>query len=123
MSSHRVDRARARAAFERAEAGTEEVFGDFFLARLLGLEISYPGEACEVAFTVEEFMFNPRGTLHGGVMATALDLAVEQIQQIQRKARVHGNSTRPRWPMIILNSPKEKTYDSKCYSCSWCAPA
>ena len=31
---------------------------------------------------------------------------MEQIQQIQQDARVHGDSARPRWPMIVLNSPK-----------------
>src|ERR1700716_709070 len=39
-------------------------------------------------------------------MAATLDTAVEQIKQIQQDARVHGNSSRPRWPMIVLNSPK-----------------
>ena len=39
-------------------------------------------------------------------MAAALDTAVEQIKQIQHDARVRGIVTRPRWPMIILNSPK-----------------
>ena len=39
-------------------------------------------------------------------MATALDTAVEQIQAFQRDAREHGNLTRPRWPVIVLNSPK-----------------
>jgi xylulose-5-phosphate/fructose-6-phosphate phosphoketolase len=39
-------------------------------------------------------------------MATALDAAVEQIKQIQQDARVHGNLSRPRWPMIVLQSPK-----------------
>ena len=39
-------------------------------------------------------------------MATTLDTAVEQIKQIQQDARVHGNLTRPRWPMIVLKSPK-----------------
>ena len=39
-------------------------------------------------------------------MAATLDMAVEQIQQIQQDARVHANLTRPRWPMIVLNSPK-----------------
>src|SRR5487761_2309466 len=39
-------------------------------------------------------------------MATALDTAVEQIRTIQEKARVLGNVDRPRWPMIVLNSPK-----------------
>jgi xylulose-5-phosphate/fructose-6-phosphate phosphoketolase len=31
---------------------------------------------------------------------------VEQIKKIQQEARVHGNLARPRWPMIVLNSPK-----------------
>src|SRR5664279_3740806 len=39
-------------------------------------------------------------------MAATLDIAVEQIKTIQQDARVHGNLTRPLWPMIILNSPK-----------------
>ncbi|MCX5745333.1 MAG: phosphoketolase family protein [Proteobacteria bacterium] len=39
-------------------------------------------------------------------MAATLDTVVEQIKQIQADARVHGNRTRPRWPMIVLASPK-----------------
>ena len=39
-------------------------------------------------------------------MAATLDTAVEQIKKIQQDARVHGNLARPRWPMIVLNSPK-----------------
>lgn len=39
-------------------------------------------------------------------MATTLDAAVEEIRKIQQDARLHGNRTRPRWPMIVLNSPK-----------------
>jgi xylulose-5-phosphate/fructose-6-phosphate phosphoketolase len=39
-------------------------------------------------------------------MAATLDLAVEQIKNIQHNARVGGDLTRPRWPMIVLNSPK-----------------
>jgi xylulose-5-phosphate/fructose-6-phosphate phosphoketolase len=38
-------------------------------------------------------------------MAAALDQAVESIQRIQREAR-HGKLERPRWPMIVLRSPK-----------------
>jgi acyl-coenzyme A thioesterase PaaI-like protein len=74
-----IDQDKARAAFERAAAGTQEAFGDFFLARLLGLEISYPGEACEVAFEAADFMFNPQGSLHGGILATALDIAMGHL--------------------------------------------
>ena len=39
-------------------------------------------------------------------MATALDTAIEQIRAFQRDAREHGNLDRPRWPMIVLRSPK-----------------
>jgi xylulose-5-phosphate/fructose-6-phosphate phosphoketolase len=39
-------------------------------------------------------------------MASALDLAVQKIKTIQREARQHGQRERPRWPMIVLRSPK-----------------
>ena len=39
-------------------------------------------------------------------MATALDEAVEKIREIQKTARVRGRAVRPRWPMIVLDSPK-----------------
>jgi xylulose-5-phosphate/fructose-6-phosphate phosphoketolase len=39
-------------------------------------------------------------------MAATLDTAIEQIRQIQTDARVHGKLERPRWPMIVLASPK-----------------
>jgi len=40
------------------------------------------------------------------LMAAALDLAIESIQQMQSDARNQQNRTRPRWPMIVLRSPK-----------------
>ncbi|MEO6004679.1 MAG: phosphoketolase family protein [Opitutus sp.] len=39
-------------------------------------------------------------------MAAALDAVVTDIQRIQHEARILGNGTRPRWPMLVLNSPK-----------------
>ena len=39
-------------------------------------------------------------------MAAALEEVVTTIQQIQYKARENGDLTRPRWPMIVLKSPK-----------------
>src|SRR5450756_522446 len=39
-------------------------------------------------------------------MATTLDLVAEKIRAIQRDARINGNTQRPRWPMIVLASPK-----------------
>ncbi len=45
------------------------------------------------------------GTMHQ-LMAATLDTVVAEIQSIQQDARTHGFSERPRWPMIILRSPK-----------------
>jgi xylulose-5-phosphate/fructose-6-phosphate phosphoketolase len=40
------------------------------------------------------------------LMAAQLDLAIEQIRNIRSNARRNGDTTRPRWPMIVLRSPK-----------------
>ena len=40
------------------------------------------------------------------LMAATLDTIVADIQHIQRDARKNGFKQRPRWPMIILRSPK-----------------
>ena len=39
-------------------------------------------------------------------MAAALDNALDRIAKIQADARERGTVVRPRWPVIILNSPK-----------------
>lgn len=39
-------------------------------------------------------------------MATTLDRAVDRILQIQEAARERGVTDRPRWPLIVLESPK-----------------
>ena len=44
-------------------------------------------------------------TMHQ-LMASALDTAVREIRQAQSHARISGELTRPRWPMIVLKSPK-----------------
>jgi xylulose-5-phosphate/fructose-6-phosphate phosphoketolase len=40
------------------------------------------------------------------LMAAALDTVIADIKRIQNDARTLGFKTRPRWPMIILRSPK-----------------
>ena len=40
------------------------------------------------------------------LMAVALEETIEQIRHIQNHAREHNDTTRPRWPMIVLKSPK-----------------
>jgi xylulose-5-phosphate/fructose-6-phosphate phosphoketolase len=54
--------------------------------------------------TFVEYLADP-AEMHAA-MATALDVVVADIKRIQHEARVLGNGTRPRWPMIVLNSPK-----------------
>ncbi len=45
------------------------------------------------------------GAMHVA-MAAALDVAIDHIQSVQREARAKGSAERPRWPMIVLASPK-----------------
>ncbi len=45
-------------------------------------------------------------TLMHAAMAATLDLAIEEIRSIQTNARSYSDPARPRWPMIVLISPK-----------------
>ena len=40
------------------------------------------------------------------MMAMALDRVISDIKTIQENARLHGETHRPKWPMIILRTPK-----------------
>jgi xylulose-5-phosphate/fructose-6-phosphate phosphoketolase len=57
------------------------------------------------------------------LMAAALDQAVSDIQRVQHDARRNGRLERPRWPMIVLRSPKgwtcPKEIDGKRAEDSW----
>jgi len=56
-------------------------------------------------------------------MAGTLDAIVERIRAIQRAARAGANVERPRWPMLVLKSPKgwtgPKVVDGKKTEGSW----
>ena len=39
-------------------------------------------------------------------LAATIDETLERIREIQRLARVNGDESRPRWPMIVLRTPK-----------------
>jgi xylulose-5-phosphate/fructose-6-phosphate phosphoketolase len=41
-----------------------------------------------------------------GLMAATLDGVLDEIAEIQRRAREDDDLTRPRWPMIVLETPK-----------------
>ena len=40
------------------------------------------------------------------LMAATMEKVISEIHKIQSHARVRNDTTRPRWPMIVLNSPK-----------------
>jgi uncharacterized protein (TIGR00369 family) len=69
----------ARLMGERAVGDGRQMFGSFFLSRLLGFEVSYTDETCIVAFDVMPGLFNPQGTLHGGILATAMDISMGHL--------------------------------------------
>jgi len=56
-------------------------------------------------------------------MAAVLDTMLERIAAIQKSAREEGNTERPRWPMLILRTPKgwtgPKFVDGKPVEGTW----
>jgi xylulose-5-phosphate/fructose-6-phosphate phosphoketolase len=56
-------------------------------------------------------------------MAAALNAAITGIKAIRHEARVNGTLTRPRWPMIVLKTPKgwtgPKEVDGRITEGSW----
>ena len=76
-----ADEATPRAVFEVAMSEHSQELGDFFLAKLLGFEVSYTDDSCVVDFTAHEYLQNPRGLLHGGVLATAMDISMGHLVQ------------------------------------------
>lgn len=87
MSGKRIDEASARAWFEDALEGHAQDFETFFLARMLGLSFEYlpdaacdaDKEVCRLTFPVTDMLRNPQGSLHGGVMATAMDISMGHL--------------------------------------------
>jgi len=56
-------------------------FGSFFLSRFLQLEISYdePEQTCTVVLPYGPHLCNPQGSVHGGVITTALDISMGHL--------------------------------------------
>jgi uncharacterized protein (TIGR00369 family) len=69
----------SREMADRAASGGKHEFGSFFLSRLLGFEIDYSDDRCRVRFEATPQLTNPMGTLHGGVIATALDVSMGHL--------------------------------------------
>lgn len=69
-----------RRAQEAADSTVQE-FGDFFLSRFLGLEISYDDDAqsCTVVLPYAGHLGNPQGSVHGGIVTAAMDISMGHL--------------------------------------------
>ena len=84
---------------------------------LNGYKISNPTVFARISEQEREWFFKGCGykpyvvkgddpmTMHK-LMAETVDKCIEDIKEIQRKAREEGETRRPFWPMIILETPK-----------------
>ena len=79
MTKKTISEKTAREAFEQALETHEQDFGKFFLARFFGCEFEYTDDACRVSFEMTDFMTNPQGGLHGGVIAFVLDISMGHL--------------------------------------------
>lgn len=67
------------AMLARADAVPDQRFGNFYLSRLLGFEVSHGEGSCTVSFAVVPTLYNPQGTLHGGILASAMDISMGHL--------------------------------------------
>lgn len=74
-----MDESLARARFEDAITNYSQEFGTFFLLRFLGLSISYLADTCVVSFSGDDFLYNPQGSVHGGIIATIMDVSMGHL--------------------------------------------
>jgi uncharacterized protein (TIGR00369 family) len=68
-------------AFHRAQTTASPDFERFFLARFYGLDFEYTDDTCIVNMAVHDYMLNPQGSLHGGVISFVLDVAMGHLLQ------------------------------------------
>ncbi|WP_424973976.1 PaaI family thioesterase [Dinoroseobacter sp. S124A] len=83
----KIDIAEARAHLEQVFDDHEQAFERFFLARFLDLGFAYLPETagaadktgCEIRFPVTDRIMNPQGVVHGGVLATVMDISMGHL--------------------------------------------
>lgn len=76
--------AEAQRMLLRALSSRQQAFGSFFLSRLFGFEISYGADTCTVRLMADATKGNPQGSLHGGVIATAMDISMGHLLRHHR---------------------------------------
>jgi uncharacterized protein (TIGR00369 family) len=66
---------------EEASSSDVQEFGDFFLFRFLGLRIDYDDEqqTTQVHLPYAAHLCNPQGSVHGGIITTAMDISMGHL--------------------------------------------
>ena len=64
---------------DRANSSNDQKFGSFYLLRLLGAKTIFESEKCLVLFNSIPTLFNPQGTLHGGIISTIMDISMGHL--------------------------------------------
>ena len=85
--NRQIDQQPVRDHIDSVLQDCEQVFEKFFLARLIGLNFEYLPEyvndydksVLKITFDVNEMLMNPQGALHGGVMATVMDISMGHL--------------------------------------------
>jgi len=83
----KIDAENVRQHVDAVLDGGEQVFEKFFLAKFIGLSFAYlpeefadaDKELCRLSFEVNEILKNPQGTLHGGIIATVMDISMGHL--------------------------------------------
>ena len=63
----------------RANSSNTQKFGSFYLSRFLGTKIIFKNNKCLVYFNSIPTLFNPQGTLHGGIISTLMDISMGHL--------------------------------------------
>jgi xylulose-5-phosphate/fructose-6-phosphate phosphoketolase len=61
---------------------------------------------------------NERQSMHQA-MAPALEPCMLGVRKLQEEARRTGKPSRPRWPMVVLQSPKGRSAQGKVEDTPW----
>ena len=71
---------------ERGLSSDKQEFGSFYLLRFLGAEINFEPNKCIVSLKSVPPMFNPQGTLHGGIITTIMDISMGHLIKNEQSA-------------------------------------
>ena len=71
---------------ERGLSSDKQEFGSFYLLRFLGAKINFEPNQCIVSLESVPPMFNPQGTLHGGIITTIMDISMGHLIKNEQSA-------------------------------------